>query len=169
MRALDYYEIDVHVKNRVAYLNGHIVGSSSQNRIKNALQGISGIQEIKNNLVLDDKLTLEVAGSLGKLEHTFNCKFFTGVSHGVVVLNGEVNNIDIRKSAERCAASHPKVRGVINYIQSLELTWYTRPASCATAHRQENVFPKWDFWISETSGDQSGQPPSSGYDRSRPL
>ena len=28
LRALEYYEIDVHVKNGIAYLNGHIVGSS---------------------------------------------------------------------------------------------------------------------------------------------
>lgn len=117
LRALDYYEIDVHVKNGVVYLNGHIVGSSSQSRIRNAIHGIPDILEIKNNLVLDDRLTLEVAGSLGKLERTFNCKFFTGVSHGVVVLNGEVSSIDIRLSAEQCAASHPKVRGVINYIR----------------------------------------------------
>ncbi len=117
LRALDYYEIDVRVKNGVVYLNGHIVGSSSQNRINNAIQDIPGILEIKNNLVLDDRLTLEVAGALGKLEHTFNCKFFTGVSHGVVVLHGEVSSIEVRMSAEQSAASHPKVRGVINSIR----------------------------------------------------
>src|SRR3990172_6533050 len=80
LRALEYYEIDVHVKNGVVYLYGHIVGSSSQSRIRNAIQGIPGIVEIKNNLVLDDMLTREVARALGDLEHTFNCKFFTGVS-----------------------------------------------------------------------------------------
>jgi osmotically-inducible protein OsmY len=117
LRALDYYEIDVRVKNGVVHLNGHIVGSSSQSRINNAIQGIPGILEIKNNLVLDDKLTLEVAGALGKLEHTFNCKFFTGVSHGMVVLHGEVSSMEVRMSAEKSAASHPKVRGVINYIR----------------------------------------------------
>jgi osmotically-inducible protein OsmY len=117
LRALEYYEIDVHVKNGVVYLNGHIVSTASQSRIKNAIRYIPGILEIKNNLVLDDKLTSEVAGALGKLEHTFNCKFFTGVSHGVVVLNGEVSSIDERMSAEQCAASHPKVRCVLNYIR----------------------------------------------------
>jgi osmotically-inducible protein OsmY len=117
LRALEYNEIDVHVKNGVVYLNGHIVGSSSQNRIRNAVQGIPGILDIKNNLVLDDRLTLEVAESLGKLEHTFNCKFFTGVSHGAVVLHGEVSSMDVRLSAEKCAASHPQVRGVINAIR----------------------------------------------------
>jgi osmotically-inducible protein OsmY len=117
LRALDYYEIDVHVKNGTVYLSGHIVGSISQSRIINAMRAIPGILNIKNNLVLDDKLTLEVAGSLGRLERTFNCKFFTGVSHGVVALNGQVSSTDVRKSAERFAAHHPKVRGVINYIR----------------------------------------------------
>ena len=90
---------------------------SNQSRIENAIQSIPGIQEIKNNLVLDDKLTMEVAGSLAKLEHTFNCKFFTGVSHGAVVLRGEVSSIDVRMSAEQSAASHSKVRDVINFIR----------------------------------------------------
>jgi osmotically-inducible protein OsmY len=117
LRALDYYEIDVRVKNGVVYLNGHIAGSTSQSRIENAIQGILGILEIKNNLVLDNKLTMEVAGALGKLEHTFNCKFFTGVSHGVVVLHGKVSSMEVRMSAEQSAASHPKVRGVIDYIR----------------------------------------------------
>lgn len=117
LRAMDYYEINVHVKNGVVYLNGHIVSSTSQSRIENAIRSIPGILEVKNNLVLDDRLTLEVAGSLGTLEHTYDCKFFTGVSHGVVVLNGEVSNTNVRMSAEQCAASHPKVRGVINYIR----------------------------------------------------
>ena len=117
LRTLEYYEIDVQVRNGVVYLYGHIVGSSSQNRIRNAIQGIPGIVEIKNNLVLDDTLTSEVARALGDLEHTYNCKFFTGVSHGVVVLHGEVSRLDVRLSAEQCAANHPKVRGVINSIR----------------------------------------------------
>lgn len=117
LRSLDYYEIDVYVKNGVVYLNGHIVSTSSQSRVKNAIRDIPGILGIKNYLVLDDELTSEVAASLGKLEHTYNCKFFTGLSHGVVLLNGQVSTTDVRRSAEQCAASHPKVRGVINYIR----------------------------------------------------
>ena len=78
LRALDYHQIDVHVKNGVVYLNGHIVSTFSQSRIKNALRVVPGILEIKNNLVLDDKITIEVAASLGKLEHTYACKFLQG-------------------------------------------------------------------------------------------
>jgi osmotically-inducible protein OsmY len=117
LRAIDYDEIEVHVKNGIAYLSGHIVNSSSQFRIINVLHEIPGILAIKNNLVLDDELTLKVSTSLGKLEHTYDCKFFTGATHGVVSLNGVVSNENVKLLAEKCAASNPNVRGVINNVR----------------------------------------------------
>src|SRR5215211_6230151 len=68
LRVIESYAMDVHVKNGIVYLSGHIVNTSSRNRIEKAIRAISGIVGIQNNLVLDDKLTLEVAGSLGTLE-----------------------------------------------------------------------------------------------------
>jgi len=117
LRAIEYYEIDVHVKNGVVYLSGHIVSTTSQSRINTALRAIPGLLGIQNNLVLDDKLTLEVATSLGDLEHTYGCKFFTGASHGVVSLNGIVSDENVKLLAEQRAASNPNVRGVINNVQ----------------------------------------------------
>ena len=117
LRAIEYYEIDVHVKNGIVYLNGHIVSTTSKSRVENAIRAIPGILGIRNNLVLDDKLTLEVATSLGKLEHTYNCKFFTGASHGVVSLNGIVSDENVKLLAEKCAASNPNVRAVINNVR----------------------------------------------------
>jgi osmotically-inducible protein OsmY len=117
LRAIEYYEIDVHVKNGVVYLHGHIAGTTSQSRIENAIRAIPGIVGIKNNLVLDDKLTLEVATSLGELEHSYDCKFFTGASHGVVSLNGTVSDENVKLLAEKRAASNPDVRGVINNVR----------------------------------------------------
>jgi osmotically-inducible protein OsmY len=117
LRAIEYSEIDVHVKNGVVYLDGHIVNTTSQNRIENAIRAIPNIMGIRNNLVLDDKLTLQVATSLGKLEHTHNCKFFSGASHGVVSLNGIVSNENVKLLAEKCVASNPKVRAVINNLR----------------------------------------------------
>jgi len=117
LRAIESYEIAVHVKNGIVYLNGHIVNTTSQSRIKNAMRAIPGILGIKNNLVLDDQLTLEVAASLGELEHTYGCKFFTGASHGVISLNGIVSDENVKLLAEQCASSNPNVRGVINNIR----------------------------------------------------
>lgn len=117
LRALEYFEIDVFVKDGDVYLSGHILSASSRGRIDNALQGILGIVGITNNLVLDDNLTLEVATSLGELEHAHGCKFFTGASHGVVSLNGKVKSLNIKLLAEQRASANPNVRGVINNIQ----------------------------------------------------
>lgn len=117
LRTLEYHEIDIRVKNGVVTLNGHISGLRSQNRVLNALRAIPGIVEIKNNLISDDKLTLDVASALGSLEHTFGCKFFTGASHGVISINGTVDNEEIRLLAEKCASDTPHTRGVINNVQ----------------------------------------------------
>ncbi|HEX9333083.1 MAG TPA: BON domain-containing protein [Anaerolineales bacterium] len=117
LRAIEYYEIEVHVKSGIVYLYGHIVGTTSQNRIQTAIRAIPGILGIQNNLVLDDKLTLEVAASLGELEHTYECKFFTGASHGVISLNGNVGDENVKLLAEQRAASNPNVRGVINNVR----------------------------------------------------
>jgi len=117
LRAVEYDEIDVHVKNGIVYLYGHIVSTTSQSRIINAIRAIPGILRVENNLVLDDKLTFEVATSLGELEHAYNCKFFTGSSHGVVSINGIVGDDHVKMLAERCAGSNPNGRGVINNVQ----------------------------------------------------
>jgi osmotically-inducible protein OsmY len=61
LRAIEYNEFGIHVRKGVVYLNGHIVGASNQKRIETAIHSIAGIQALQNNLVLDDKLTSEVA------------------------------------------------------------------------------------------------------------
>jgi osmotically-inducible protein OsmY len=126
LRAIEYDEIDVLVKNGVIYLNGHIASTTSQSRIDNAIRDIPGILGIQNNLILDDRLTHEVAAALGNLEHTYNCKFFTGASHGVISLNGIVSDENVKLLAEKSVASNPNVRSVINNVSvsgaELELT-----------------------------------------------
>ncbi|HSG44033.1 MAG TPA: BON domain-containing protein [Anaerolineales bacterium] len=117
LRAIEYQEIDVHVRDEIVYLYGHIVGTGSQHRILNAIGKIPGILGIKNHLVLDDKLILDVASLLGELEHTYDCKFFTGASHGVISLSGNVQDENVKLLAEKCAVSNPNVRGVINNVR----------------------------------------------------
>ena len=117
LRAIEYEQIDVHVKNGVVYLSGHIVNTTSLNRIEHAIRAIPGIQGFHNNLVLDDRLTYQVAAALGTLEHTYGCKFFTGVSHGLVSLNGIVSDESVKLLAEKCASDQPNVRGVINRVR----------------------------------------------------
>lgn len=118
VRNMDYKELDVYVEDQVVYLHGYVVSTSNQQRIETALQTVPGILDIKNSLFLDDNLTREVAGALGLIEHDAKVKFFTGVRHGVVTLNGEVTNNTLRTRAETCVAGVPGVRGVLNHIRA---------------------------------------------------
>jgi hypothetical protein len=142
---VEHDEIDLHVKKGVVYLHGHIVSTTSQSRIEKALRTIPGILGIKNNLVLDDRLTLEVATSLGQLEHTYDCKFFTGASHGVVSLNGIVRDEAVKLLAEKCAASNPNVRAVINNVRvsgsesGLQVETFLQPAIGETIYFLDGV------------------------------
>jgi osmotically-inducible protein OsmY len=117
LRAIESYEIDVQVHDSVVHLDGHIASTASQKRIQNAMRAIPGLLGIQNNLILDDRLTLEVASSLGTLEHTYGCKFFTGASHGVVSLNGNVSEEKVKLLAEKRVSAHQNVRAVINNVR----------------------------------------------------
>ena len=118
LRSTDYGEIDVDVKDRIVFLSGHVINTSNQQRAEDAARTIPGVLGVKSYLVPDDKITREVAGALGKIEHMYGVKFFMGARNGVVVLNGEVSSTNVRSLAEKCAANIPGVRGVINYVRS---------------------------------------------------
>src|SRR5829696_4468205 len=102
LRAIEQYEIETHVRNGTVYLNGHITSTTSLRRIETAIRTVPGLRGLQNNLVLDDKLTNDVATSLAELEHTYNCKFFTGASHGVISLNGIVRDENVKLLAGKC-------------------------------------------------------------------
>jgi len=115
-RATDYDNIDIRVRDGIVYLDGHVSSSTNRHQAEKSVQTISGLLGVKNHLVPDDQLLTEVATALGQLESIYDCKFFTGVSHGVVLLSGNVDNANIKLLAEKCAANNPNVRGVINSI-----------------------------------------------------
>jgi len=116
-RATDYDNISVRVLGRIVYLFGHVISLTNQHRAERALQSIPNLLGVNNYLIPDDQLLAEVSSALGSLEHTYNCKFFTGVSHGVVLLSGNVNDATLILLAEKCASSNPNVRGVINSVR----------------------------------------------------
>ena len=116
-RATDYDNIEVRVRGGVVHLYGHVSSLTNQHRAERAIQAIPGLLGVNNYLIPDDRLLAEVATALGSLEHTYDCKFFTGVSHGVVLLSGEVSDAKVILLAEKCAASNPNVRGVINSVR----------------------------------------------------
>jgi osmotically-inducible protein OsmY len=117
-RATDYYNIDVRVRGGIVSLNGHVSSLTSLHQAERSLQTIPGLLGVNNHLIPDDQLLAEVSTALGSLESTYDCKFFTGVSHGVVFLSGNVENTNIKLLAEKCAASNSSARGVINSIRT---------------------------------------------------
>jgi osmotically-inducible protein OsmY len=117
LRALDYNNIEIRAKNAYVSMYGHVTSLTNQQQAEKAIQSIDGVLGIKNHLIPDDRLVAEVATALGSLEHKYDCKFFTGVSHGVVLLSGDVDNTNIKLLAEKCAASNPNVRGVVSSVQ----------------------------------------------------
>jgi osmotically-inducible protein OsmY len=118
LRSTDYREIDVVVKAGIVFLSGHVISTSNQQIAEAAARSIPGVLGVKSYLVSDDKIIREVAGALGKIEHVYGVKFFTGARNGVVVLNGDVSSINVRSLAEKCAANIPGVRGVINNVRA---------------------------------------------------
>jgi osmotically-inducible protein OsmY len=118
LRSTDYKGIDVAVKNGIVFLIGHVISTTNQQRAEAAARMIPGVLGVKSYLVSDDKITREVAGALGEIEHIYGVKFFTGVRNGVVLLNGEVSNTYVRSLAEKCSANIPGVRGVINSVRA---------------------------------------------------
>jgi osmotically-inducible protein OsmY len=118
LRSTDYREIDVAVKAGIVFLSGHVISTSNQQLAEDAARTIPGVLGVKSYLVPDDKIIREVAGALGKIEHVYGVKFFTGARNGVVVLNGDVSSTNVRSLAEKCAANFPGVRGVINNIRA---------------------------------------------------
>jgi len=125
LRSKDYGEIDVAVKGGIVFLSGHVINTTNQRRAEDAARTTSGVLAVKSYLVSDDKIIREVAGALGKIEHVYGVKFFTGAQNGVVGLNGEVSSGNVRSLAEKCAANIPGVRGVINYVRSPEVDLQT--------------------------------------------
>lgn len=121
-------EIELHVKDGIVYLSGHINSVSHRTRIEAAIQRVSGVVGNRNYLVADDDLVHQVASSLSPLESAHQCKFFTGVSQGVVILTGVVKSLHVRKRAEQCVSRHENVRGVINAIRVTGLTLNENPA-----------------------------------------
>jgi osmotically-inducible protein OsmY len=115
-KAAEYDNIDVQIRDGIAYLYGHVSSLSHRRQAQQEIQSVDGILGINNHLIPDDRLLTEVATALGQLESTYNCQFFTGVSHGVVLVSGNVDNVNIKLLAEKRAASNPNVRGVINSI-----------------------------------------------------
>ena len=116
LRATDYHEIDVRVRDGIILLYGYVTNRISQWRVETAVKDIPGSLGVKSYLNSDDSLLLKVAQALIDLEQIEGSHVFAKMQNGAVILNGKVISADIRDLAEQYAANVPYVRGVINNI-----------------------------------------------------
>lgn len=113
IRSLDVSSFSVLVKDGTVTLVGHLSMDDNLQLIERLCWSVSGVIAVKNRLVLDGDLQLQVAQALAKDERTRPFVFPVGSSHGWVSIAGQVPNREFQLVAEEVAGAVPSVRGVI--------------------------------------------------------
>jgi osmotically-inducible protein OsmY/sporulation protein YlmC with PRC-barrel domain len=113
IRMLDIYNIDVEVHNDEVTLNGHVSKESHQQLIQNLVEEICGVSAIRNNLVSDRDLTIQVAHALANDPRTRPYIIRVGAFHGWIHLQGDVPSSEACAAVEEVAGRTKEARGVI--------------------------------------------------------
>ena len=111
---IDLKGISARVLDGVLYLDGNISSSLRGDIAQSQVMGISGLLEVKNHLVGDDRLASDLAMALGRDERTRDLPIGVYPRLGVVRLSGAVHNGQQKAAAEEIARSFAGVRSVIN-------------------------------------------------------
>ena len=111
---VDLKAISAHVLDGVLYLNGNISSSLRADIAQDQAMGVSGLLEVKNNLVGDDRLASDLALALGRDPRTRDLPIGVYPRLGVVRLSGAVHNSQQKAAAEEIARNFDGVRSVIN-------------------------------------------------------
>ena len=122
LRNTDYREIGLSVQDGIVLLRGHVVSSTNKTKAENAARSVAGVLDVKNDLVVDQDLAINVAQMLGMDKLTRFERISVSAHNGVIKLNGQVGSVAIRDEAETIAAALPSVRGVINDLQAPDVT-----------------------------------------------
>jgi len=113
---IDLKGMNIRVLDGVLYLDGNISSSLRGDIVVDQVSGVTGLLEIRNNLVSDDKLAADLAVALGKDPRTRDLPIGVYPRLGVVRLNGTVQSVQQKAAAEEIARSFPGVRSVINEL-----------------------------------------------------
>ncbi len=111
---IDVKGISARVLDGVLYLDGNISSSLRGDLAEREARGVSGLLEIKNRLVGDDKLASELAMALGRDPRTRDLPIGVYPRLGVVRLSGAVHNGQQKAAAEEIARNFEGVRSVLN-------------------------------------------------------
>ena len=109
---VDFRGMDIRVLDSVLYLRGNISSSLRADIVQDQASGVSGILEIKNELVADDELAADLAVALGKDPRTRDLPIGIYPKLGVVRLSGAVHTAQQKAAAEEVVRNFPGVRGL---------------------------------------------------------
>lgn len=111
---IDLRGITARVLDGVLYLDGNISSSLRADLAERQAMGVSGLLEIKNRLVGDDRLASDLALALGRDPRTRDLPIGVYPRLGVVRLSGAVHNGQQKAAAEEIARNFEGVRSVFN-------------------------------------------------------
>lgn len=113
---IDLKGINIRVLDSVLYLDGNISSSLRSEIAQDQAMGVTGLLEIKNNLVSDDHLAGELAMAFGNDPRTRDLPIGVYPRLGVVRLGGAVHTPQQKAAAEGIARNFPGVRSVLNEL-----------------------------------------------------
>lgn len=114
------------VTDGVVRLRGHVHSRALAARAEEVVRSVPGVQEVRNELVVDHELLQQVVASVQSDEGT---RYLTGyslrVQDGVVELRGTAPSLEAVRPLERAIARVPGVRGIRNAMTGLDIpsTW----------------------------------------------
>ncbi|HEX7735655.1 MAG TPA: BON domain-containing protein [Ktedonobacteraceae bacterium] len=111
---IDLKGLRLRVLDGVLYMEGNISSALRGELARDQVAGVSGLLEVKNNLVGDDTLAADIAHALGQDERTRDLPIGVYPQLGVVRLSGSVRNEQQKAAAGEIAQKFDGVCGVIN-------------------------------------------------------
>jgi osmotically-inducible protein OsmY len=109
----DRNSLSIAVHAGAVVLEGHVTNTFNRRRVEEAARSVPGANAVRNDLVADDDLEIQVAQALAGDARTRPLILPVGSYHGWVRLGGMAPSRELQSAAEAVAASVPAVRGVI--------------------------------------------------------
>lgn len=114
--ALDFSTIRVEVVDGVVTLSGNVSHMTNRHMAEDLAGKVEGVKEVRNQLVSDDALSIQVAAAIGKDERCANTFPRVYAHGGVVTLSGTMPSLEAKMAAAEIAQRVPGVRAVRNVL-----------------------------------------------------
>lgn len=113
---IDLKGMRLRVLDSVLYMEGNVSSALRGELARDQVAGVTGLLEIKNDLIGDDTLAADIARALGQDERTRDLPIGVYPQLGVVRLGGSVRTAQQKEAAIAITRSFEGVRGVINEL-----------------------------------------------------